>query len=95
MPGSYSLGPYDGLKRTGIRLWGEAGPWAPRRSAAMDFALRFNDRIPRPTGWDWAAESPEFPAPGPLIRGVYRRAALPTPTVAQERAQIPGKGEDE
>ena len=94
MPGSYSLGPYDGLKRTGVRLWAEAGPWAPRRLAAIDYVLWFNDPMPSPTGLDWAAESPEFPAPGPLLRGVYRSFPLPIPTVAQERAQIPGKRED-
>ena len=92
LPGSYRLGPYDGLNHTGSHLWAEAGPWAPRRLAATDYVLRFNDRLPPPTGWDCAAKSLEFPAPEPLIRGGHRSAPWPIRTVEQERAQLSKKG---
>ena len=46
VPGSYRLGPYDHLKHTGLGLRAERGPWAPRRSAAIDCVLGYNDRVP-------------------------------------------------
>ena len=83
IPGSYRFGSYDGLEHTGLRLWAGGGPWAPRGLAAVDYVLWFNERMPLPTGWDWAVKSPEFQAPGPLFRGAFGGAPLSIPTVAQ------------
>ena len=83
VPGPLRLEPYDHLKLTGIRLWAEGGPWAPRRLAAIYYVLRFNDRMPLPPRWDWAASSLEFTPPNALVRGVYFGAPIPIPTVAQ------------
>ena len=52
IPGSYRSGSNDGLKHTGVRLWLEEGPSAPRRLAAVDYMMRRNDCMPLPTGWD-------------------------------------------
>ena len=56
----YSLAPLDGLKQMGIRLCAEFGPWAPRRLAAMEYAMRYIERCPLPKGWDWAAKALDF-----------------------------------
>ena len=86
VPGPHRLGPYDHLKHTGLRRWAEAGHWAPRRLAAIGYMLRFNDRIPLPSGWDGAANSPEFTPPNALVRGIYLGDPRSIPTVAQANA---------
>ena len=92
-PGSYRLGFYDKLKRAGIRLWAEEGPSAPRRLAAVEYALRRNGCMPLPTVWDSEAKSPEFQAADPLIRGGLRGAPLLIPTIAQGSATTSGREE--
>ena len=73
----------DGLKQTGIRLWAEFGPWAPRRLAATEYSMRYIDCRPLPTGWDWAAKALDFRAPDPPIRGVPGGEHVADPTIAQ------------
>ena len=50
IPPPYPLGPYAGLKHTGIRLLVELGLWAPRRLVAIEYSTRFVDRCPLSTG---------------------------------------------
>ena len=47
IPVTYTLGPLDDLKLTGLRLWAEEGPWAGRRLAAIDYALNLDCMPPR------------------------------------------------
>ena len=89
IPGTFTLGPYDALKHTGLRLWAESGPWAPRRLAAIDYVLSYNGHMPLPTGWDWAANSLESAPPLVLVCGAPRRAPLPIPTVTEAGAGLP------
>ena len=91
-PGAYCLRPYDELKHTGLRLWSGRGPWAPRRFAAIDYALRLDNFKPL---HDSAAKSSEITPPLPLIRGTYRGAPPLIPTVAQANAAPPVKRESE
>ena len=83
VPGCYSLAPFDRLKQIDLRLWAESGPWAPRRLAAIDYVPRINGSTPRPTGWDWAAQTLKFAAPRPLVRGTFLGAPRPIPAVAK------------
>ena len=87
IPPSYHLGPFDGFKRTGIRLWAEFGPRAPRRLAAIEYSTRYIDCFPLPTGRDWAAQALDFEAPGPFIRGVPGGGPVVIPAIAQSKAQ--------
>ena len=34
-----------------------------------------------PVGWDWAAKSPDFVAPSPLLRSISRGAPVHIPTI--------------
>ena len=54
VPGTLPLGHYGALKHTGLRLWADGGPWAPRRLAAIDYVLRFNGRMPPPPASSWS-----------------------------------------
>ena len=63
IPPSYTIGAMCPLKRMGVRLWTALGPWAPRRLAATDYFMRYINCYPLPTGWDRAAEAPDFSAP--------------------------------
>ena len=83
----YSLGPLGGLKQTGIRLWAEFGPWAPRSLAAMEYPMLYIERYPLPTGWDWAAKSLDFNAPDPVIRGAPGGEPDVTPIIVHTKAQ--------
>ena len=86
VPGSYALGTFGRLKRTGRRLWAEGGPWAPRRLVAIEYIMRLNDCMRLPTDWDWAAHSLEFTAPHALVRGAFLGALFFIPAVAQAKA---------
>ena len=82
IPPAYPLGPLDPLKRMGIRLWAEFGPWASRRLAAIEYTMRYIKCYPPPTGWDWAAKALDFSAPGPIIRGVPGGEPVVVSTIA-------------
>ena len=82
IPPPYPLGPYGGLKHTGIRLRAEFDPWAPRRPAATEYSMRYIDCYPLPAGRDWAAKAFDFKAPGPCIRGVPGGEPVVIPTIA-------------
>ena len=87
IPPSYSLGPHDGLTHTGILLWAEFGPWAPRRLAATEYSMRYIERYPVPAGWDWAAKALDFKAPDPFIRGAPGGEPGVISTIAQTEAR--------
>ena len=89
IPGTYCLTSFNVLKHTGLFLWANGGPWAPRRPAAIGYLLRFNDRMPLPTGWDWAANSLEFAPPLAVVRGTFWGARIPIPTVTEAKAGPP------
>ena len=96
-PPSFSVGPLDGLKQTGIRPWAELGPWAPGRLAAMEYSVRYIERHPLPMRWDWAAEALDFKAPDTFIRGVLGGEPVVIRAIAQTKAQyiafpMPGNG---
>ena len=57
------------------------------RPAATEYSLRYIDCFPLPSGWDWAALSLDFKAPGPSIRGVPRGNLVAAPTVVRAKAK--------
>ena len=65
------------------------------RPAATEYSLRYIDCFPLPSGWDWAALSLEFPAPDPVIRGVFRGDPVAILTVASEKATIAANAKKE
>ena len=52
IPSAYILSSYDELEHAGTRVRAQAGRWAARRLAAIDYVFRLTDRMPLPSGWD-------------------------------------------
>ena len=70
----------------GAAIRAEQGPRACGRLAAIEHVLGA-DCTHLSVGWDWAAKTLEFKAPGPLTRAVCRGAPQPIPTFARAAAQ--------
>ena len=87
------MGARGELKELGRRLWADDCPRAGRRRAAVNYVLDSNGS-PLSQGWDWAARSLEFGAPGPLRRAVSRGAPILIPTIAQDAASQKCHGKD-
>ena len=74
-------GENSGLKDRGLAHRKSHGPWAARRLADCQFAKDSGGMAPHET-WDWAAQSFELKAPGPLVRISSPEAPMRTGTIA-------------